>query len=178
MTGDPDSHDEELTMSDTERSATKPKHQAPQSAPETGVRLPGLERRGWVGPIIFAAVVMIILGFFHAFQGFVALFNEGYYLVEKNGLAVHVDYTVWGWTQLAVGAVVCAAGFCLLLGQLWARIVGVILAVMSVLVNAAFLAAYPIWSTIMIAFDILVIWALTFHGREVRSRDEAGVIPY
>jgi len=165
-------------MSDTERSATTPKHQAPQPPAENGVRLPGVERTGWVGPIIFAAVVMIILGFFHAFQGVIALSNEGYYLVDKNGLALHIDYTAWGWAQLIVGAVVCAAGFCLLLGQLWARIVGVIVAVVSVLVNAAFLAAYPIWSTIMIAFDILVIWALTFHGRDVRTRDEAGAYPY
>ncbi|MFG1813645.1 hypothetical protein ACGFIF_07780 [Kribbella sp. NPDC049174] len=165
-------------MSDTDRGAATPKHQAPRPPTETGVRLPGVERRGWAGPIIFAAVVMIILGFFHAFQGFISLFNEGYYLVDKNGLTVHIDYTVWGWVHLFIGAVVCAAGFCVLLGQLWARIVGVILAVVSVLVNAAFLAAYPIWSTLMIAFDILVIWALTFHGREVRTQDESGAFPY
>jgi hypothetical protein len=165
-------------MADTDRPAATPRHQAPQPSTESGVRLPGLERRGWVGPIMFAAVMMIILGFFHAFQGFIALLSEGYYLVDKNRLAIQVDYTVWGWVQLAVGAVVCAAGFCLLLGQLWARIVGVILAVVSVLVNAAFLAAYPIWCTIMIAFAILVIWALTFHGRDVRTSDSAGAMPY
>ncbi|TCO20433.1 hypothetical protein EV652_112179 [Kribbella steppae] len=165
-------------MSDSDRSATTPRHQAPQPQTESGVRLPGVERRGWVGPIMFAAVVMIVLGFFHAFQGLIALLNEEYYLVDKNGLALHLDYTAWGWTQLIVGAIVCAAGFCLLLGQLWARIVAIILAVLSILVNAAFLAAYPVWSTIMIAFGILVIWALTFHGREVRTHDDAGAFPY
>jgi hypothetical protein len=51
----------------------------------------------------------------------------------------------------------------------------VILAVVSALVNAAFLAASPVWSTIMIALDILVIWALTFHGREVRPKGGAAV---
>ena len=79
---------------------------------------------------------------------------------------------------MIVGAVVFVAGFCLLVGQLWARVVAVILAVLSVLVKAAFLAAYPIWSTIMIALDIVVIWALTFHGREVRTMDEDGVARY
>jgi len=165
-------------MSDTDRSATVPRHQAPQPPEETGVRLPGVEGRGWVGPIIFAAVMMIVLGFFHGFQGFIALFNEGYYLVDKNGLAVHIDFTAWAWVHLIVGTIVFVAGFCLLLGQMWARVVGVILAVVSVLVNAAFLAAYPFWSGIMIAFDILVIWALTFHGRAVRARDDADALPY
>jgi hypothetical protein len=141
-------------MPDTDRSTAKPR----------GV---------WAGPITFAGVMMIILGLFHGFQGFVALFNEEYYAVEKSGLAIHMDYTGWVWTQLILGTVVFVAGFCVLVGQLWARIVGVILAVVSILVNLAFLAASPGWVTITIAVDILVIWALTFHGREVRPRHGA-----
>ena len=124
---------------------------------------------GWVGWIGFAGVMMLILGMFHAFQGLVALFRDDYYLVGQNGLTLHVDYTAWGWTHLIFGVVVVAAGAGLLSGQMWARVVGVVLAVLSALVNVAFLAAYPIWSTIMIAVDILVIWALTVHGREMRT---------
>ena len=130
-------------------------------------------RTGWTGWIVFAGVMMIVLGLSHGFQGFVALFNEGYYVVEKNGLAIHMGYTGWVWTHLIIGTVVFVAGFCVLVGQVWARVVGVILAVVSILVNVAFLAAAPGWSTIMIAVDILVIWALTFHGREVRPRHGA-----
>jgi len=48
-----------------------------------------------------------------------------------------------------------------------------LLFVLSIVVNAAFLAAYPIWSTILIAVDILVIWALTVHGDEMRTMLEA-----
>lgn len=124
---------------------------------------------GWVGWIFFAGTMMILLGMFHAFQGFVALFQDEYFLVGKNGLTVHVDYTTWGWVHLIVGIIIVAAGAGLLAGQLWARVVGVLLAVASALVNIAFLAAYPIWSTIMIAIDILVIWALTVHGSEMRT---------
>ena len=54
----------------------------------------------------------------------------------------------------------------------WILFAGVIVAVLSILVNIAFLAAYPIWSTIMIAVDILVIWALTVHGHEMRVMRE------
>ena len=131
----------------------------------------------WIGPIVFAGVMMIILGFFHGFQGFVALFNDGFYAVRENGLAVHIDYTAWAWTHLIVGTIVLVAGFCVLLGQVWARVVGVIVAVLSIVVNAGFLAAAPGWTTIMIALDILVIWALTFHGREVRPEGGIGGLP-
>ncbi|WP_328521050.1 DUF7144 family membrane protein [Kribbella sp. NBC_00359] len=131
----------------------------------------------WVGPIVFAGVMMIILGFFHGFQGFVALFNDGFYAVRENGLAVHIDYTAWAWTHLIVGTIVLVAGFCVLLGQVWARVVGVIVAVLSIVVSAGFLSAAPGWSTIMIALGILVIWALTFHGREVRPEGGTGGLP-
>ena len=127
-------------------------------------------RGGWVGPIVFAAVVMMVIGVMHGFEGIVALLNDDYYLVPKNGLAIHINYTGWGWSHLVVGTAVLVAGFCVLLGQVWARVVGVILAVLSILMNMAFLAASPGWTTIMIALDVLVIWALTFHGRDVRPR--------
>ena len=127
------------------------------------------EQTGWVGWIIFAATMMVMLGVFHAIQGLVALCRDEYYLVGKNGLTVHVDYTAWGWIHLILGIVVAGAGAALYVGQMWARIVGVLVALLSSIVNIAFLASYPIWSTIMIAVDILVIWALTVHGSEMKA---------
>jgi hypothetical protein len=49
---------------------------------------------------------------------------------------------------------------------MWARVLGIVIAVVSALVNIAFLSAYPLWSTIIIALDVLVIYALAVHGRE------------
>ena len=122
----------------------------------------------WVGWILFAGVMMIVLGMIHAFQGFIALFDNTYFLVRTRSLAIHLDYTVWGWIHLVVALFVLGSGIALLNGRRWGRIVGVVVAVLSILVNIAFLAAYPIWSTITIAVDVLVIWALTVHGDELR----------
>ena len=130
------------------------------------------EPSGWVGFIEFAGVLMVLLGLFHAMQGLVALFKDDYFLVAPNRLLVQVDYTTWGWAHLVLGLITCAVGGGLVVGRMWARAVGVVLAIVSALVNAAFLAAYPIWSAIMIALDVLVIWAITVHGREVRAQDE------
>ena len=52
---------------------------------------------------------------------------------------------------------------------MWARVVGILVALLSAVVNIAFLAAYPVWSTIMITIDVLVIWALTVHGKETKA---------
>ena len=122
----------------------------------------------WVGWIGFAAVIMVLLGSLHIFQGLVALFKDEYFLVAPSGLAVNVDFTAWGWTHLIGGIVVLVAGICVLAGQVWARVVGVLLAAASAIANVAFLAAYPLWSLIMITLAIVVIMALTVHGSDIK----------
>jgi hypothetical protein len=128
---------------------------------------PGLSkprRTGWYGFIAFAAVLMCVLGLFHAMAGLVALFDSEYFLVGDSGLVVEVDYTAWGWTHLLLGILVGCAGFALTSGATWARIVAVALAVISSLINLAFMSAYPVWSVTMIAISILAIYAVTVHG--------------
>jgi hypothetical protein len=127
--------------------------------------------RPWFGWIAFAGAMLILLGTFHAIAGLVALFDEDYYLVGKGGLVVEVDYTGWGWIHLIIGVILILAGMGLFTGQTWARIVAVTVAMISAVVNLAFLAAYPLWSAIMIAVDILVIYAVLVYGdkRTLRS---------
>ena len=124
---------------------------------------------GWVGWIIFAGTMMIMIGSFHIVHGLVAVFNDEYYLVTKSGLTVHLDYTSWGWTHIIAGIVVIGAGLGLFAGQMWARVVGIVLASISALLNFAFIASYPFWSAIVIAMDVFVIMALTVHGREMKE---------
>jgi hypothetical protein len=123
----------------------------------------------WTGWVVFASVMMVLLGFFQAIQGLVALFDDTWYHVTASGLVVQVDYTAWGWTHLLLGVLIFISGFGVLAGNLAARAVAVVLAVLSALVNLLFIEAYPIWSVLIITVDVLVIYALTVHGRELRS---------
>ena len=113
---------------------------------------------------------MVILGVFHAMAGLVALFRDEYYLVRPNGLVLTLDYTGWGVIHLIIGVVVVLAGFALFRGATWARVLAVVVAGISAVGNLAFLAASPVWAAIMIAVDILVIYAVTAHGRELQSQ--------
>jgi hypothetical protein len=144
------------------------------TSPGTGRPLGYRARRtarpsGWVGWVIFACVVMITLGLFHIIDGLVAIFEKGYYLVTGSHLMVHVDYAAWGWVHLVIGVVFVLTGFGVLAGMIWARVIGIAMAVISALVNLAFLAAYPLWGVILIALDIVVIYALAMHGREMKA---------
>ncbi|GAA0911293.1 membrane protein [Virgisporangium ochraceum] len=127
------------------------------------------EPTGWVGLVIFAGIMLVMLGGFQAMEGIVAIIRDEYYMVTRNGLVIDLDYTTWGWTHLILGLVAAGAGIGIFMGQMWARVLGIVVAVISALVNMAFLAAYPIWVTIVIATDVLVIYALAMHGREVKT---------
>jgi hypothetical protein len=123
---------------------------------------------GWVGWILFAGVMMILLGAFNAIEGFVALLN-GNWLASNSDLPVRVDYAAWGWTWLIFGAIEATAGFGVLRGATWARVVGVVFAALNAIGQLLFIPAYPFWAMTVIGVDIIVIWALTVHGGDVRG---------
>src|SRR3954451_17541076 len=114
---------------------------------------------GWVGYVVFAGVMLIMLGGFQVIEGLVAVFRDEYFLVTRSGLLLTMDFTAWGWTHMILGAIAVITGIGVLLGQTWARVTGIIIAVLSALSNIAFLPAYPIWATIIIALDVLAIYA-------------------
>jgi hypothetical protein len=127
------------------------------------------EQTRWAGWLVFASFMMFLVGSFQVIQGLVALFDDGFYLVRPGGLVVDVNYNVWGTAHLILGVLLMLCGAGVLTGNLAARTVGVILAGLSALANIAFIGAYPIWSMIIITVDVLVIYALTVHGRELRD---------
>ena len=124
---------------------------------------------GWTGWVVFASFMMFLVGSFQAIQGLVAIFDDGFYAVRESGLVVNVNYNVWGTAHLLLGVLLMLSGAGVLTGNIAARTVGVILAGLSALVNMAFIGAYPVWSLIIITVDVLVIYALTVHGRELRD---------
>lgn len=121
-----------------------------------------------VGLTLFAAVMMIMVGAFQALQGIVALFNDTFYVAGEKWI-FSFDITTWGWIHLVVGAGVAVAGFFVLRGVVWARVIGVGVAALSAVLNFMWLPYYPVWSLLIIALDVFVIWALIAHGRDVAA---------
>ena len=127
------------------------------------------EVTGWVGWIVFAGTMMAILGVFHMFEGFIALFRHAYISFPTSGLTIQVSYTQWGWLQIVAGALVFLAGLGLFTGRMWARTLGVILVAVSALVNFAWATAFPVWSLTLLTIDVLVLYAIIAHGGELKE---------
>ena len=129
------------------------------------------EASGWaVSFTLFAAIMMLMSGTFQALAGLVAIFENEFYVATRNYL-FQFDATTWGWIHLLVGLVVAFAGWGLLSGRTWARVVGITLAVLSAIANFLFIPYYPFWALTVITLDVFVIWALTAHGRDLQTTD-------
>jgi hypothetical protein len=133
----------------------------------------GRDTSGWaVGFILFAAIMMMMTGVFQALAGLIAIFENEFYVATRNYL-FKFDATTWGWIHLILGVIVALAGWGLLSGQTWARVVGITLAALSATANFLFIPYYPFWSLLIIAVDVFVIWALAAHSREFRELKDA-----
>ena len=123
---------------------------------------------GWVGWVVFGAMMLLLLGAFHVLVGLVAVFRDQVFVAGRNQMPVDMDYGTWGGIHLVVGAIALVVGAAVLRGQLWARLLAAWFAFLSAMVNLAFLPAYPLWSALMIGLDVVVIWAVVVHGGELR----------
>lgn len=113
---------------------------------------------GWIN---FAGLVMIILGGLAFFQGLIAVFEDGYYVVPESGHLVF-DVNTWGWIMILWGIIIVLTGLSLMAGQGWARWVSILLVSLNVYAQLGFLgnSSYPLWSLTVLTLNIVVLFAL------------------
>lgn len=119
------------------------------------------------GLTAFAAFILVLNGMFQAFQGLIAILNDNLFVRTEN-YVFGFDITAWGWFHLLWGLLVIVVGICLFMKQEWAAIGGIVLAILQAVSMFWFIPFYPIWSILIIALDVAVIWALStvrFGGR-------------
>ena len=122
-----------------------------------------------IGAAMFAGSIMIMIGVFGALSGLAGILRDDFYVAAPHDL-YKFDTTAWGWVHLIVGIVVVFAGYGIFSGAVWARTVGVIMAMISAITTFMFIPYYPFWSILIIALDVWVIWALAFRGEDLRAR--------
>lgn len=122
----------------------------------------------WTGWVFFAGIMMILSGVFNVIAGLTGLLRHTWYVVTASHLLVF-NYVAWGWIDLAIGLLVLLAGISVLHGSTWARVVAVVLAGLSMIGSLASVNSYPVWSIVVLAVDVLIIYALVVHGGELKD---------
>ncbi len=113
-----------------------------------------------VGIMFFAGAILSITGIFQVLEGIVALADDNFY-VKTSHYPFDISSTGWGLAHLIIGTIVTLVGIGILYGQNWARALGIVGAMLSIFANFLFIPHYPLWTIVIIAFDLVVIWALS-----------------
>lgn len=117
--------------------------------------------RAWASGIgIFAGTMLSTLGVFQVLEGLSAVSQDSIFQTRLD-YTLDTNLATWGWIHVVVGALAVVIGVCILLGQRWALVAGICVALVSALSSFAFMPYYPFWALAIIAFDIMVIWAMT-----------------
>jgi hypothetical protein len=113
-----------------------------------------------LGGVVFAATMMVMGGVFQALQGLAAILNDKIFIVGPE-YTYSLDITAWGWLHLGFGILILLSGIYLFSGSGVAGLVAMVLATLGAISNFVFIPYYPVWSLVLIAINIFVIWAIT-----------------
>jgi hypothetical protein len=127
----------------------------------------------WGGWIVFAAIMLLLIGVLTAMQGLAALLDDAYYVVTERDLLIF-DFTAWGWIMLVIGAGMALTGAGLYRGSSWARWTAIAVVALNLVAQVGFLSAFPVWTLLVVALDVVVIFALTARWDEAMRDLELG----
>ena len=113
-----------------------------------------------------AGVLMIVAGLWGVLTGVTAVLHDDLYLTTPE-YTYRFDTTAWGWVHIIIGGLLALIGLAVIQGMNWARSAGIAVATISLIVNFGFIPYYPVWSILIIALDVVVIWALAAYPRRV-----------
>jgi hypothetical protein len=122
---------------------------------------------GWVAWVLFGGAMLVLLGAVHVYAGAIGLIRPAVLAGTRSDLLLPVAFTALGWIHVVLGTIAVVTGVGLIRGLLWARVVAVLLAVVSALVNFTFAAAHPLWSAVALVLSGLVVFAVAAHGDEL-----------
>lgn len=138
------------------------------------VQAHGTQVTGWVGWVITAAFLMGFAGALHIIYGLGALMAQGWYITSGSSV-YFLDTTTWGWSLIIGGVLMILVAALLYSGNMAGRILGGIVAIISIIANMALFVATPIWSTIAIVLGFVILYAIIAHGGEMKELDNEAV---
>ena len=106
--------------------------------------------------------MLVITGVLQIFIAIPALLYDKLY-VSTAQYVFAFDLAAWGWIQLITAIAAVGAGYGALRGLAWARIVGIAVAGIGMVAEFAFIPHFPLWSVLVIAIDVVIIWALATY---------------
>jgi len=119
------------------------------------------ERHGY-GLVVFASVMLLIIGCFNLIYGIAAVANAHVFVAGAH--YVWGDLRFWGWATLIIGVVQLLAAAGVAAGYQLARWFGVAVLGINAIAMMFFIPAYPLWALVILAADLVAVWGLCAYG--------------
>lgn len=132
--------EDESTLSEVTRSTT--------------TAFPASRSNGWM---LFAGVMISVTGALNAIDGAIAFWRTRYFVDSF----VFGNLRNWSIVFMALGALQIAAGLAILARQGWARWFGLAMVSINAFLQLYAIRSYPLYATLIIAYDIAVFYALS-----------------
>jgi hypothetical protein len=114
--------------------------------------------RGWA---IFAGVMFIVASASNLLYGISALANDDYFAADE---LLFGDLAVWGVVALGFAAAQFGTALLILQRSALGALFGITLATLHAVAALASIGAYPLWTTVLLVVDGLIIYGLCVHG--------------
>jgi hypothetical protein len=119
------------------------------------------EGRGY-GLIVFAGVLLLVVGFWNMIYGIAAIANSHVFTAHAN--YVFGNLRTWGWITLILSILQLFAGGGVMVGNQLARWFAVAVVGLNAIDQMFFIPAYPFWSLMIIAVDVVALYGLCAYG--------------
>ena len=117
---------------------------------------------------LFVTTIFVLVGAMDIIFGLTMLINNEWIVFAANEVW-YLDLTAWGWITLIIGALAVLVAWGIYSGQTWARVLGLIAAVIAAINAFAIIPFYTVWGIAILAGWALVIWALAVHWDDVEA---------
>ena len=114
------------------------------------------------GLIVFASVLLVILGCFNLIYGIAAIANS--HVFVANAHYVFGGLRTWGWITLILGVLQLLAAAGIVAGNQLARWFAVAVLGLNAIDQMFSTPGYPFWSLVIIAVDVVALYGLCAYG--------------
>ena len=124
---------------------------------------------GWKS---FVGILLMVIGFVNIIEGLVGITrtNQLERTLNVDTLPITSDVKTWGWILLIWGIILLMAGFGILAGSTWARVVAILVASVNLLISVSFFgnhSAASLWGFTLVLLNVFVIYGVAVHcGKE------------
>ena len=120
------------------------------------------------GRVVFAAILLLIVGTLNIVYGFGALDDANYFANDTRYVLTNLN--TLGWVLIIVGVIQLTGGFSLMAGNAYGRVIGIIAGSLGA-ITALFSigGSNPWWSLALFALCIFVVHGIVIYGDDERT---------